>query len=145
MNKDNLDQYTFLENRYHSAVEEELPEPEMQQFRQMFESAWNQRTLFGRLFAKPLHILIIITFLLITGLSTGYTLISYNYNHSKSPPKPTLMSGQSIANEPELIPLFPKMDHAILITNNEQQPSENQTYLMHGYLADNNIQVVWEY
>lgn len=134
-----------LETRYQNALHEDVSSQQMQQFRYVFEEAWLKRSLWSRIFGKPLHAGILAVILVLAGLGSGYGLISQKINsNSTILPNPILMPGQRIVENSELMGLFPKVNHPTLISSRLPQKPDQAKYMMHGYLEDD-IQVVWEY
>lgn len=134
-----------LETRYQNALNEDVSTQQMQQFRHVFEEAWMKRSLWSRIFGKPLHAGILAVILVLAGLGSGYGLMSHQTNSSPSIfPNPILMPGQRIVEDPELMGLFPKVNQPTLISSQLPQKPDQAKYMVHGYLEDD-IQIVWEY
>ncbi len=134
-----------LEERYQNALQDTISEQEVQQFRQVFEHAWVKRSLWNRVFGKPLNAGLLAIVIVFAGLGSGYSLMNRTVKTKTSErPDPILTPGQRIVDDPELMALFPKVNHPTLISSEPDNKPDESKYLVHGYL-ENDIQVVWEY
>ncbi len=146
MNQEENQSIHAIENRFADAMNDEILEVDIMKFRQTFEDAWQKRRWYHRLATKPLFVLLSTIVLFSSVLGAGYSLVHSDARANESAlASPILMPGQQVVNQPELLSLFPKVERPTVISMKTKSHQSKQTYLVHGYMAENNVQVVWEY
>lgn len=139
-------------NEFLSAIEMDVPSTEIQQFRTHFQKAWFSKpgdtlhTLAGSAVRHPVwaSVLALATLVLMSG--TGYGIAKSMQSDLPAMPalNVVLMPGQRILDRPELLPLFPKVDHPTVISNTQEANAGQEQFMVHGYLEDNTVQVLWQ-
>ncbi len=147
MNQQKTNTSDELENCMFSSLQEDIPEPEIQRFRSMFDKTWDSRNPVTRFLSKPLHALMLLIVILTTLFGTGYAFVSTMDKQTESnrfsPPR--LMQGQRVIEHPELVKLFPDVENPTVISSDNDNVLSKPSVLIHGYLAEHQVQVVWEY
>lgn len=141
MGMNDMNLHNQLKPRFDEALRDEVDQVDIQRFRNAFESAWTQRKWHERLLSKTA---VSATLLLLTGAMFVYGLVSSD-TRTAQPNQPVLMQGQRIVERPELLALFPEVEHPTVISSRSNVQVSENSYLIHGFMADESIQVVWEY
>ncbi len=146
MDKQKIPSLEKLDERFQYGLMEDIPETDIQQCRQTFENAWRQRSFIGKLLSQPIIPFLVLILVIPLAVGTGYLFLhGSNHEEINETPQPILMSNQRVINNSELLSLFPAVDHSTLIETKVGQNKERQTYLVHGYEANDTIQILWEY
>ena len=145
MNNDANDQKQINE-RFNQALHESVPDIDIEHFRRSFETAWRQRRWTDRLLTRPMLSLLLVAVTLTTAIGAGYTIVQNAAPADEALAEaPVLMPGQRVVNQPELLSLFPQVEHPTLLAMPKNSADDEQLFMVHGYMADQAIQVVWEY
>ncbi len=130
-----------------TSLQEDIPEPEIQHFRRMFDQSWDNRNPVIRFLSKPLHAWMFSIIALTTLFGTGYAFVSTIDKQTQSPrfSPPHLMQGQRVIEEPELLKLFPAVESPTVISSDNHREPTKPAVLIHGYLVEQQVQVLWEY
>jgi hypothetical protein len=131
-----------VQSRFSHALQEDIPERDMQRFCQSFEKAWEQRKRWHRVLGKPIF-LILFSSAALLAFGSGITFIQPNEPTASQYEAPGLMEGQRIVEQPELLSLFPSLEQPTLIATRADNNQEKETYLLHGYV-ENDAQIIWE-
>ncbi len=143
---------------FHSVSKDEIPHPEINRFRDMFQTAWESRqsdtrgntSSMGDTRRRFLRVpsmwvsLILLCLVLGSGFGIARSVGSYSENATRFA-GPVLTSGQQVLEEPEITHLLPDVDRPTVIVNRERRgDTKREKYVVHGYLEDDSVQVVWQ-
>ncbi len=131
-----------VQKRFQTALQDDVPSHDIDQFRTMFEQSWQRRTVWGRVLRAPVVLVLVGVMILLAGLNAGDSLLFSSQDAQTQSSGLVLMPGQHIVDDPQLIALFPRLDNPTLVSN-QSQPDKSG-FMVHGYL-DEDIQVVWNY
>lgn len=135
-----------IDQRFTHAMRDEISDADINQFRAAFDQAWERRRWFQRLATRPFFVFLLFALTLTTTFATGYRWIKAETARPESAlTPPILMPGQRTVDEPELLNLFPTVERPTLILMENETQKPKQSYLLHGYMEKDKIQVVWEY
>ena len=143
---------------FQSVSKDEIPHPEINRFRDMFQTAWESRqndtpgntSSMGDIRRRFLRVpsmwvsSILLCLVLGSGFGIARSVGSYSENTARFA-GPVLTAGQQILEEPEITHLLPDVDRATVIVNRERRGEDKkEKYVVHGYLEDDSVQVVWQ-
>lgn len=144
MNPNDPKELIEVETRFDHALQEDIPELEINTFRESFETAWQQRSWYRRIISKPiLSSLFFITAVVGIG-SSSFLYFQMDALQEKSAyALPNLMPGQRFSSNQELLSHFPPLQQGSIIAVDHENTVS--TFIAHGYLLDGDVQIVWEY